>query len=123
MSNMIECLKVEIKLTPIAIEHPYYKEMRYRPLRTVAIKEGAATMVNPAFDEIAYEVHQVWNFDQREKVNYLVQVDESRVFQDLVRVSAKSVEDTMVRRAKEAYLHGLADVRRMPWWKRLFKQF
>lgn len=77
-----------------------------------------------------YEVEKVKRYGETDYVNYLVSVDDRRIFQDLIAIS-----DSTFRRAVDDKTNFYMDwmkremdqqrwkIKGLPWWKRLFKKF
>lgn len=127
--------KIDIETRELPEDKPYYYEA-VRPDISVMIKQGENTPVDLNCTQIAYERMRLINPETNESSNYFVNVDDRKLWNELVSVSDGFINSKIeqgVQRFRDQFItwdlpkieqrqykKGWSDFKKLPWYKRLF---
>ena len=125
--------KIVINRKLIDINNPNYKEVILPPISAQICDEGDFPDAFPVnVTEINYEVKKVYN--GTEEKQYLVKVDDNGIFDDLLKIGKKDIEQMInkqVNKYKEFFNYEMITHKYLttirlennPLWRRIFKKF
>jgi hypothetical protein len=126
-------IKIEKKVVPFVGDRMIEKEYKKNSINDNVVYDESGTLQNPSIrrdEEKIYELCQIVCPERKELVLYYVPVNEKKMFEDLISVSLdfinREVRDQVseiiyIKRLKKKVV--IADIKNLPWWKRLFNLF
>ena len=135
----MEVIKIDIKKTVMDLVNPekVYKERILVGLPTDDLLAPSAMM----YEEVNYQVEEVVDSEGKSKY-FMVQVDDRKMFLDLVNISNAEVDiriqKALEERERDVYIekkhvvytvemlteyNTILKIKKLPWYKRLFNNF
>lgn len=111
----------------------FFSEFVYAPFCPVMLDDGQVLPPGQRY-EIRYRVAYVENEATGERLHYAIRVGAEGLFQDLIKISDEQVADrerTAVEKDREvlkrahvrATLDAVNQIKKLPWYRRLFNKF